>query len=75
MTRGVIDAAQEQSVPRWMRIDGWEAHDVGNLAARWRALESAADRARITAFWLGHHCPVLATAGLATLGVGHRLQR
>jgi hypothetical protein len=35
------------------------------LLARWRALASPEDQARIAAFWLGHPHPVLATAGLA----------
>jgi hypothetical protein len=48
--------------------------DPSSLLARWRALRSASDRARIAAFWLGHRHPVLAAAGLqiATTPQPHR---
>jgi hypothetical protein len=40
---------------------------AGPLLERWRAVPSAADRARIAQFWLGHPHPVLAAAGLQAM--------
>jgi hypothetical protein len=64
----------EQQTVRIGTLDRDRAHQEAsllNLLRRWEALTSEEDRARITAFWLGHRHPVLAAAGLAS-ATGHR---
>jgi hypothetical protein len=48
---------------------------IATLIARWRTLRSPVDRQRVAHFWVGHHVPSLANAGLLALHELHASPR